>query len=1744
MDPFDSALPTKISPLIDGQVPDYIQADHPIFVEFLKQYYKFLESAQITIDGTIDQVLLETLTPSFLVLDSTDISGSNGADRIVFESGSGTTGKFIIGETITGTTSKATAKILVDDNEQLFITANQRFIEGETITGNTSSAVSTLKKYRANPVQNIQQLLEYANPDNTVDRFLTSFKDSFMESIPVSLASGVSKRNLIKQIRDMYAAKGTSEGHKLFFRVFLGEEAIITYPAKYMMRLSDGNWSNPLAIRCTSDSEGAVPADMAGQIITGASSGTTAQVIGVSQFNQGTDSVVEFTLRKDSVQGSGFTNSEVITGVATSKDTTMKFTIQNIVLTVSAGDFGGILYSSGDSVTLDPEIGNGQATAKVSEISSGSVSDIHIDNSGKQYNVGDGIKFTPTVSDTSVNSARAFVSVVGGRLSTEDATTEIPEVLTQETSTTLSFVNNKILLNGTSVATLSGEPYTVLGIDRRYSTTQTYYFPLYSTKARAEVKNLDTGIAEALIFEEFPDLIFWSPSNLLQKSQTSFNSSLYNLFYSDTEALNDGFSLRLESGNVATGMTTSTSSNTEAVLGDLIISNTDSLSRDSFRTDTDGIVLETSTLSNDESSEINRIYLIDGGSGYTKLPTATISTINGEEATLVLLTTDIGAISEIVINDAGFKYPTTPAVTANTNLILKDVTGSFGTGNTLQTHTGSVVSYDSATQKLTISSTPTNRLTSESQVSSNDGLTLEDNDIVEPDRPDHGPINELYKVNDEFGSGFLIDAFSEEGKGIAIESFEIGEIISEAFEVNVHQISMEIDDMDSTIDEGIELESGSFVVDDESGKFLLDSHRTKAFDRSERFEDHVELEDETVGTDFFNKQLSGVLLTNLSTVDFEGRINLEDNTGDDILLEDSTTSPGSFLRLDGSDLTDGNKLTYEVDTSIVFGNNTDSILTEDSILNEGSPSFIINEKSGNTIILNTSGGVDSTDDIGDKLLQPVFDVSEFSIHGKSVKHSNTPAGRLVGENLETFVTEESPVQSFNVNILEKGKLLYNAATSLGDESGFGNIIDEGGDKLLNEHSGQNLILDASDGNGVDAGGQLLMEDELGIDQIILNQTQSDGTDSGEEIVMEDAFNVIGDTILDSGGASAKIIAQGTARGIAEIGTTITKSGNYLNTDSRISEDIIRIQDSYFYQQFSYEVKVGAVLSSYINELKASVHPAGFIPFGKVSLATQVSAAIGTTAAGVIDYTGDDTFSPELVSLLGVIFGETLQMTTSVREGVLDTTGGSSLFDTIILENGVAIGDLILEETNGDNLQFEGGEDIAAENSQSSGSGLVLLDVGAGSGKLLAETALGENAVSKRSVSHVTTLRVRPEITVPKTSYGAPLASGILPGSIFFSPPAIELEVGLRESLPVIMEDNLVLDGTDNTGTNAGSKISHERDLNEQSGIQLADISNLSFADLVEIDTIGFSEPAGTLKTNDGGIVFEQSSAADDFVLETFLQFITEDGSQIELETETSTGYLIGTGTGYAAHNINLVLDGQLNRGEKLLTEGSKIEFEDSTNQGSIPDGNFGNRNITQFTREARIDSIAPTSRLSLQDEYEIGLNFALENEDGNIIFDGTSAVLDIEGLILLDGTDSGKSNAGDALVQDTSANENDNVLLDSTGGRDLSDKLVMFDTIHNVVGDNEGGFFLLNGTDSDSTNAGDELLIEIKSDGTGTLEFLQQNSINIANGLTAESGGTNLPVGEAEGEAGVALITTVDSTIGTFDSTSTTFDAA
>ena len=44
----------KISYLVSQQAPDFVLEDHPYFLEFVKEYYKFLESAEVVFSSVGD----------------------------------------------------------------------------------------------------------------------------------------------------------------------------------------------------------------------------------------------------------------------------------------------------------------------------------------------------------------------------------------------------------------------------------------------------------------------------------------------------------------------------------------------------------------------------------------------------------------------------------------------------------------------------------------------------------------------------------------------------------------------------------------------------------------------------------------------------------------------------------------------------------------------------------------------------------------------------------------------------------------------------------------------------------------------------------------------------------------------------------------------------------------------------------------------------------------------------------------------------------------------------------------------------------------------------------------------------------------------------------------------------------------------------------------------------------------------------------------------------------------------------------------------------------------------------------------------------------------------------------------------------------------------------------------------------------------------------------------------------------
>jgi hypothetical protein len=219
----------KISNIVKHQAPDFVLDDHPYFLEYVKEYYKFLESAEITLSsiGQTDTLRLETqtTTESYILLDGTNQQKDDSGDNILLEDTA--VGDFINGETITGSTSGATATVLVEDidlGSRLFVTHQNKFIIGETITGSTSGATGVIGTYKANPIQNIQQLLDYSDPDKTIQSFLTKFRNAFLQSIPDALDGDVNKRNLIKNIKSLYRAKGTKRATEIFFKLLFNEK--------------------------------------------------------------------------------------------------------------------------------------------------------------------------------------------------------------------------------------------------------------------------------------------------------------------------------------------------------------------------------------------------------------------------------------------------------------------------------------------------------------------------------------------------------------------------------------------------------------------------------------------------------------------------------------------------------------------------------------------------------------------------------------------------------------------------------------------------------------------------------------------------------------------------------------------------------------------------------------------------------------------------------------------------------------------------------------------------------------------------------------------------------------------------------------------------------------------------------------------------------------------------------------------------------------------------------------------------------------------------------------------------------------------------------------------------------------------------------------------------------------------------------------------------------------------------------
>ena len=671
----------KISTLVKQQAPQFVLENHPKFTEFLTSYFLFLESAEMTLQTftEIDHILLETdaTANNFILFERTNSFGLDSGDKLVAEEND-FAGSFRKGEIITGSTSGATSTILAEDivsNSRLFISANNGFITGETVTGSVSGATAIVKKYRANPVENIQQLLNYSDPDHTISDFLSQMKEEFLNTIPTDTDDSLSTRKLIKNIKSLYRAKGTAKAHQAFFRILFNEPSEVYTPTEDMLRVSDGKFDKRTFIRCTQTALQSVnnPIFLTGQTITQANdpadtsvNEATAIVESVLKFQEGSTEIIEIVINDETVSGT-FVNGATVTGTSNAdEDTVIGVTVSQGVSTTTITNDGSTL-TVGDEATISGGAGSG-ARIQVQDLSGGGVDEVIVNAAGQNFLEGDTLTF-------SSGTAQAKVAVVGGGIAPESGSVDIHVELE---SGTISGSGSGDLLLEDAVDNERGGKF----LDSAS--------PVQELRIRIALENETGGILSEAS----------SGSNSIYiVNQDSQPDRPYNIEATDHIVLEEAAAREGSIGNKivqqnATGTGDITDIRMIASGGGYTSLPTATIDGVRF------IGLEDATDLN--TSDFSRIELETGGRLVNE---STFSVLNVTGATVIPFGSEIGRATSLQIIEHGINFTSAPTLAFPKYAVLKTVSGTISADETFTSNvsgaTGTIISFDAPLLKYT-----------------------------------------------------------------------------------------------------------------------------------------------------------------------------------------------------------------------------------------------------------------------------------------------------------------------------------------------------------------------------------------------------------------------------------------------------------------------------------------------------------------------------------------------------------------------------------------------------------------------------------------------------------------------------------------------------------------------------------------------------------------------------------------------------------------------------------------------------------------------------------------------------------------------------------------------------------------------------------------------------------------------------------------------------------------------------------
>lgn len=635
----------------------------------------------------------------------------------------------------------------------------------EFVRSEYSTFVTFLEKYyewlesSGNVIKASEQIGQSFDVDLATDAYVDLIRDEFLPYFPKSIT--LDKRKFVKLVSQFYQSKGTPDSVKFLFRALYNEEIEIYYPKDDILKVSDGKWVLPLALRIdTSDSN---VFNIEKSKIVGQTSKASAIVERVTKSVDRQLGVSYIELYISNVEKT-FSTGETLS--ATYNNGTTNVTVTGRLIGALSEikidpNNRGLFYNAydpisgypGDPVTivggLNPDANTPVgAVAYVSETTSGGIPDIIVSNGGFGFR-------NPTTSANSsiIDFSGGFSSSLG-----TEARAQI-SLLDEDTVRTIN-VSNTMISTIISVPIANVENNAISSI----STFQTFnVYPIafisvlgqgggYSTRPDVDVYSL-------YMENQNDDLVLSSVSlvkdrNFITSSTVNFTSyfgagdivrlfvlnryeELFEVSSVTSSQLNFTKTFKNDISGVSVYKVNRADLRKLGSLGRInIVTPGTGYANGEILTFTGGsgygangyvtVNSSGSIIDVTINAHSSNAYAI-GGEGYkqTSLPTITINTSSGTNAvlqvseilgdgeTLNLSTTRIGSISKLRVISYGYDYTSSPTISLrNADLTLSNVTSGQlfvsntvvyqGMSNTNTTFTARVDKYYSANNFLRV----------------------------------------------------------------------------------------------------------------------------------------------------------------------------------------------------------------------------------------------------------------------------------------------------------------------------------------------------------------------------------------------------------------------------------------------------------------------------------------------------------------------------------------------------------------------------------------------------------------------------------------------------------------------------------------------------------------------------------------------------------------------------------------------------------------------------------------------------------------------------------------------------------------------------------------------------------------------------------------------------------------------------------------------------------------------------------